>query len=237
MGSTRFARLLFLVATSLYSPALLSGQADRPDQTAIARDLPGTIPLFAFPDAMLFPNAPRRLSIDEARDRALLADAMKVDRIVGVVMLQPGFESVSGSRPAIFPVGCAGVITNVEELPDGRVNVLVRGLVKFRVTAEDDSRAYRVGHVVPIPEIPNVRQASALKVQRERLDDLVSLSIDHFGIQPPPLAVPDEDVVNVVSQYADIHALERQALLEQDGVLARSRALVDLLEVLSKTPR
>jgi Lon protease-like protein len=234
---THLAALLLSTAALLPSPLPVAAQEIAGDQVAIARGLPDGIPLLTLPEETLFPNAPRRLEVVDARDRALLADAMKGNRIIGIVMPLLGLEADSLERPPIFEVGCAGLITKIEERPDGHLNVLLRGLVKFRVTDEDNSRAYRFAHVVALPERPNASQASTLKGMRQRLDDLLWLSIDHFGVEPPPLAIPDEDVVNVVSQYADINPFQRQRLLEQEGVLARSRALVDLLETLSRMPR
>ena len=43
--------------------------------------------------------------------------------------------------------------------------------------------------------------------------------------------MPDHDLVNALAQYFAFEPLERQALLECDGVLARCRALIDLLEM------
>ena len=52
-----------------------------------------------------------------------------------------------------------------------------------------------------------------------------------------PPAVPDEDLVNALAQYLELDPLERQALLERDGVLARCRGLIELLEIKTLAPR
>jgi hypothetical protein len=46
-----------------------------------------------------------------------------------------------------------------------------------------------------------------------------------------PAAMPDEDVINALSQYLELEPIEKLALLERDGPLARCRALVELLEM------
>ena len=43
--------------------------------------------------------------------------------------------------------------------------------------------------------------------------------------------MPDEDLVNALAQYLELEPLERQALLERDGILARCRGLIELLEM------
>src|SRR5215208_6456014 len=102
--------------------------------------LPPTIPIFPLPNAVLFPNVYLPLHIFEPRYRAMVGDALTGDRIIGMVLLQPGFEPDYEGRPAVYPVGCAGVITHSEPLPDGRYNIVLRGIEKFRITGEDTSK-------------------------------------------------------------------------------------------------
>ncbi len=106
--------------------------------------LPPTIPIFPLPNVVLFPNVFLPLHIFETRYRAMVKDALASDRIIGMVLLQPGFEANYEGRPRVYPVGCAGVITHSEPLPDGRYNIVLRGLEKFRMTGEDESRPYRL---------------------------------------------------------------------------------------------
>ena len=37
-----------------------------------------------------------------------------------------------------------------------------------------------------------------------------------------PASMPDEDLVNALAQYLDLEPLEKQALLERDGLRARA---------------
>jgi hypothetical protein len=82
--------------------------------------LPPTIPLFPLSNVVLFPNVFLPLHIFEPRYRAMIGDALDGDRIVGMVMLQPGYEADYEGRPPVFPIGCAGLITRAEPLGDGR---------------------------------------------------------------------------------------------------------------------
>src|SRR5258707_5877541 len=114
--------------------------------------LPPSIPLFPLPNVVLFPNVFLPLHIFEPRYREMVADALKGDRIIGMVLLRPGFEADYEGRPPVYPIGCAGVITNVEELPDGRYLIELQGLTKFRITGEDQRLRYRLARVEGIPE-------------------------------------------------------------------------------------
>jgi Lon protease-like protein len=200
--------------------------------------LPATIPVFPLPNAVLFPNVFMPLHIFEPRYRAMVGDSLTGDRIIGMVLLKPGYEADYEGRPPVYPIGCAGVITHSEPLPDGRYNIVLRGIEKFRITGEDDSKAYRLAHVEPIPETIAATDRAQLRKDRQRLEALLVAAIERGGAEPKfPPAVADEDLVNALAQYLALEPLERQALLERDGVLARCRALVELLEIKTLAPR
>ena len=200
--------------------------------------LPPTIPIFPLPNAVLFPNVFLPLHIFEARYRAMVRDALASDLIIGMVLLRPGYERDYEGRPPVYPVGCAGVITHSEALPDGRFNIILKGIEKFRITAEDPSRSYRIAHVEAIPDAPRQEERAAIASHRHRLETLVASATEHGRQEPKlPESVPDHDLVNALAQYFSFEPLERQALLECDGVLSRCLALIDLLEMRTMTLR
>ena len=102
--------------------------------------LPSEIPLFPLPNVVLFPAALLPLHIFEPRYRAMVEDALEGERLIGMVMLRPGWEHEYESAPAVYPVGCAGFITHAERLPDGRYNIILRGVEKFRLLDERPAR-------------------------------------------------------------------------------------------------
>jgi Lon protease-like protein len=200
--------------------------------------LPPTIPLFPLPNVVLFPNVFLPLHIFEPRYRTMIGDALAGDRIVGMVLLQPGYEANYEGRPAVFPIGCAGVITHAEPLDEGRYNIVLRGLERFRITGEDSSKIYRLAHIDSLPETIPEDDRTELRRHRHRLEALIAVAIERAGAEPRfPATVQDEDLVNALAQYIELDPLERQALLEREGVLARCRALIDLLEMRTLTPR
>src|SRR5262249_3080245 len=139
---------LMLTVLTLSGPTW--AQPVAPVQPRTADTLPSVIPIFPLEDATLFPKAANPFHIFEPRYRTMVADALKGDRIIGMVTLKPGYEADYEGRPPVYEVGCAGVIEDFEELPDGRFNVLLRGLTKFRIVSEDQSRPYRLARVETI---------------------------------------------------------------------------------------
>ena len=199
--------------------------------------LPPTIPLFPLPNAVLFPNVFLPLHIFEPRYRQMVADALSGDRIIGMTLLRPGWERDYDGRPDVYPIGCAGLITFVERHKDGRYNIVLRGLEKFRLIEEDTSipRPYRIARIENIVESVasmNEDERTAMRLARRRLEALLVPQPEGRGAEPKvPPSMPDEDLVNALAQYLELEPVEKQALLERDTLLARCRSLIELLEM------
>jgi Lon protease-like protein len=193
--------------------------------------LPPTIPVFPLPNVVLFPSVFLPLHIFEPRYRRMVDDALSGDRIIGMVLLRAGCERDYDGRPAVYPVGCAGVITHAERLADGRFNIVLRGMEKFRITGEDASRPYRQAHVEPVPEPSADSVRAEMRAARRRLEALLVPQPEGQPDPKVPTSMPDEDLVNALAQYLEFEPVEKQALLERDGVLQRCRSLIELLEM------
>jgi Lon protease-like protein len=198
------------------------------------------LPLFPLPNVVLFPNVCLPLHIFEPRYRAMVSDALEGDRLIGMVLLRPGWEQDYEGRPPVYPVGCSGVITHVEKQADGCYNLVLRGLERFRIVEEDHERPYRRAAVEPLGEsglTPEDRDS--IRSQRSKLEALLSPAIERRGADSRTTALSDEDLVNALAQFLALDPLEKQALLELEGLRRRAESLVELLEMkimMSRTP-
>ena len=199
------------------------------------------LPLFPLPNVVLFPNVFLPLHIFEPRYREMISDAVASDRMIGIVLLRPGWERDYDGRPPVYTVGCSGVLTHVERMADGRYNLVLRGLERFRIVGEDHDRSYRRASIEPLPEQRlSADDEAAIRNQRSKLESMLSPAVERAGADyRTPSAMSDEDLVNALAQYLDLEALEKQALLEQPCLRTRAAALVELLEMkimMARTP-
>lgn len=193
--------------------------------------LPEVIPLFPLPNVVLFPHMPLPLHIFEPRYRAMVRDAARGARVIGMVLLRGEWQGEYHGRPPIFPVGTAGEMVRMEELPDGRFNIVLRGLREYRIERElEADTLYRqavVEAVAPTSEglPPGTRDAIGALVRRY-------LERSGRGAQPAAFAtdVDDEVFVNFFAQHLDLAPLEKQALLEATTLAQRAARLRDVLE-------
>jgi len=198
------------------------------------------IPLFPLPNVVLFPSVFLPLHIFEPRYRRMVADALASDRMIGMVLLRPGWQSDYEGRPPVFPIGCTGVMTHVEPLTDGRYNIVLRGVERLRIVDEHDDLPYRRASVERLTErTMTASDRAALSAQRSKLEAMLAPAVARAGADHMPGSMSDEDLVNALAQYLDLEPLEKQALLERDCLRSRAESLVDLLEMkimMSRTP-
>src|SRR5204862_66647 len=172
------------------------------------------LPLFPLPNVVLFPNVFLPLHIFEPRYREMVGDALAGDRMIGMVLLKPGWESDYEGRPPVYPIGCSGVITHAERLQDGRFNIVLRRVARraARDEADDGARSAdaRRGAL-------NSCWLSAVS-SRDRLDDFL----------PVKSAVLDEDRRRVLAaQGAACDEQSRNVGLEGVGIVRRHAAAVE----------
>jgi uncharacterized protein len=189
--------------------------------------LPAIIPLFPLPNVVLFPHMSLPLHVFEPRYRKMLADALASDRVIGMALLRPGWEGDYEGRPPLFDLGCAGRIVASETLPDGRSNIVLKGVMRFRIVEEHAGEPYRLASVVPLPE--TVGDESILKDVRSK----VLAAIGRAADGPTTLVVadlPDEVFVNGLCQSLSLDPIERQSLLGCDTISERYLRLASIVE-------
>ncbi len=190
--------------------------------------LPLRIPLFPLPDVALFPGLPLPLHVFEPRYRRMVADALEGDRTIGLVILRPGFEADYEGRPAVFPVGCAGRIEEIERRPDGRYDMRLRGLSRFRIVEEHPGHPYRVATVESLAEGDGT--GNDLADARKSLLSALGRAPDGPAVLVVQGEVDDATFVNALAQALPMGAVERQSLVDAGDAHERGRRLLDLLE-------
>jgi uncharacterized protein len=190
--------------------------------------LPQPVPLFPLPNVVLFPGMPMPLHVFEPRYRKMVEDSLAGHKVIGMTLLCPGWEPHYQGRPAIYPVGCAGKIEQSEALPDGKFNVLLRGLRRFRILEERDGEPYRLAQVEPLIDLPG--DAASLPPLRKQLLAAIANAVDGPVALVLQDELPHDAFVNALGQSLQLSPVEKQSLLDCDTVEARYRRLLEILE-------
>jgi Lon protease-like protein len=111
------------------------------------------LPVFPLPDLVFFPGTLLPLHIFEPRYREMIADVVAGELPLAVVRIRPGHEGAAAGQPPIVDVAGVGVLMSSDRLPDGRYNVMVRGMARVRVVAEHPRRrSYREVRAQILPD-------------------------------------------------------------------------------------
>ena len=94
--------------------------------------LPEIIPVFPLSNFIFFPKTTVPLNIFEKRYLEMIDDAMKGDRIIG--MIQP--KESNQNLPLLYNIGCAGKITSFNETDDRRYLIVITGISRFKISQE-----------------------------------------------------------------------------------------------------
>jgi len=104
------------------------------------KQLPKTISIFPLSNFIFFPQTTVPLNVFEPRYIQMVDDAMKEDRIIG--MVQP--KKTNQTIPILYNVGCAGKITSFNETEDGRYVIVLDGISRFKILEElNNDKLYR----------------------------------------------------------------------------------------------
>lgn len=186
------------------------------------------IPLFPLPSTVLFPRMPLPLHVFEPRYRQMVQDALRGERIIGIALLRSGWEADCLGRPPVYPVGCAGELHHHEVLPDGRYNIMLRGLSRFRLLAEHDGHPYRLATVELLED--ELGDAAALAAGRAKLGEAIALASGGPAVVVVQPELPDDVFVNALCQSLPLEPVERQSLLDCACVSERCGRLLEILD-------
>jgi Lon protease-like protein len=197
------------------------------------------LPIFPLSNVVLFPRVKTPLHLFEPRYRQLARDVLQGERRIGMVVVRPEHVDEMPGDPPIYPIGCAGVVTESHRLPDGRYNLVLLGEHRVRVVAEEprsESRLYRVARVVRLNDpYPESERARVARLRAAIVTD-VGLLVRHtqpdrsHAFDPKLFAgVDDETFVNAVSNAFAFPAEEKQALLDAEDVPERYARLASAL--------
>ena len=188
------------------------------------------VPIFPLAGAILFPRTQLPLHIFEPRYRDMVRDA--IDGAGQIAMIQPQRPDDDNQAP-LYAVGCVGEVVGVEELDDGRYNIVLMGSHRFRLVkevdfdgtyrcAEVDVTAFNDDEPEPLPMI----QRAEVEREARKLGDALGLAVDWAAVA----RLDDEMLVNAIAQVAPFDIGAKQALLEEESLEGRADLLVQLMQ-------
>ena len=192
------------------------------------------VPIFPLAGALLFPRSQLPLHIFEPRYRAMIRDALAGDRLIA--MIQPRDHE---EPPGLFEIGCIGRIGSCEELDDGRFNLVLEGLSRYRIAREAavdtlyrQIDADRSGFVEEEDAILGLAQRAEVEREARRYADALGYMVEWAEVS----RLDDEMLVNGIAQIAPLDVGSKQALLEATDLADRADLLVQFMQFQRMAP-
>ena len=175
---------------------------------------------------------PLPLHIFEPRYRAMVRDAVRGPRLIGMVLLRGDWEKDYAGAPEIFGIGTVGELARMRRAAGWPLRHRAARAARVRDPSRADPLAVPRGggELARAPaRCPRVRTCEP------GIGDVVLRYLQRTGRAGEQASlvesgVDDETFVNFLAQHLDLDPLEKQALLEAPDLAGRGRRLLDVLE-------
>lgn len=206
-----------------------------PDRPASADVMPERIPIFPLNGVILLPGGRLPLNIFEPRYLAMTRDAMGGGRLIG--MIQPLDGTAAQHEPPVYTIGCVGRIVEFAETGDGRYQIALTGVCRFRIAQEvgrDTPYRQVLADYSGYPSDFGEPERGDRSLDRARLIAVLKTWLERHDLKADWDAAKrasDVALINSLSMMLPLDPGEKQALLEAPDVPERAEILTTLLEM------
>jgi Lon protease-like protein len=187
---------------------------------------PDVIAVFPLPNVVFFPHTNLPLHIFEPRYCEMVKETIKNQQMIGMFLLQPGWQDDYYGNPPIFSIGCAGELTYVEDLPEGKFNIVLRGLNRVRALETVQEIPYRKVRVHILPD-KILAAENEVKIIKKSLLKNFAIFANH--VQNLDVSVMDDsgliEIVNLIASVLPLDLDEKRRLLELDDAYLRALSI------------
>ncbi|MEM6780480.1 MAG: LON peptidase substrate-binding domain-containing protein [Pseudomonadota bacterium] len=195
--------------------------------------LPDILPIFPLSGVLLLPRGHLPLNIFEPRYLAMIDEALKTHRMIG--MIQP--QNYGGQD--LFEVGCAGRIVSYEETGDGRYLISLEGVSRFKVKKELElQNGFRRIQPDWSDFDSDQEPMSCLDLNKSKLLELLQKYFEHEGLSCDWDAIEnseDEKLITALAMICPFDASEKQVLLESSCCKERAKTFLTMLDMAVKS--
>ena len=196
------------------------------------KNFSGLVPLFPLSTVVFFPNTLLPLHVFEPRYKQMVSDVIKSEKIIGMALLKPGWQSNYYGNPDIYDVAGMGRIVSCETCADGKINIVLYGLKRVRITEIIKDRPYRLARVNILENAHGPNEEGL----RARIEELVVKWNFTLGEKQKAHRInvntklPLDCLTDALGTLIFSNIFEKQMLLEEPGIEKRAEIIIKDLE-------
>lgn len=187
------------------------------------------LPLFPL-DVVLFPGEDLPLHIFEPRYRLMINECSEQKQPFGIVLVRPNSEHLE-EEP--YSVGTMAKIEVLDRLEDGRMNLIARGLQRFRILELHREKPYLSGLVELYADITEQDHTQTIYANQARqlFNAYLQVLIEVIGKEEIEFNLPTapEDLSHFIAYFLDVQNERKQHLLELTSTTQRLEEEIDIL--------
>ena len=193
---------------------------------------PDHIPVFPLSGVIYFPKTNLPLNIFEKRYLDLVNDAIKKDKLMGMIQSK-------NSDDEVYKIGCLGKISDYQKSDDGRILINLTGLTRFEVLEEKTNaklyREFKVNYEKFILDLKPIKE----EINIEPLMDKVKIFFKKSGLLlnwKEFEKLNQVQKINTLSMIAPVTNEEKQKLLEAVSLEEKVKVLINIVKHYLRTP-
>ncbi len=196
--------------------------------------IPDTLPLLPVRDVVVYPYMILPLFVGREISINAVDQALSGDRLI-FLATQKEVSDEDPAPDAIYTVGTVAMIMRMLKLPDGRVKILVQGLVKGRILSYESEKPYYSVHIERIHETQPPEGSLEVEALMRAVKDQLAKIIALGKVISPEVMVIVENMqepgsfADLVASNIGLKVEEAQGLLEIFDPIERLTKVNELL--------
>jgi len=197
-----------------------------------SQDLPPVVPLLPVRDIVIFPYMTLPLFVGREASVAAVEQALSADRHIFLVTQKDPAQEEPRLED-LYRVGTVAMIMRMLKLPDGRLKILIQGVVRARIVEAVETRPavrVRLERIQEPPAAESLEVEALMRSAREKIEKILSLKN-----MPVEILMVTENIGNpgvladLVASNLRLKIEEAQSVLEEVDPVARLGRVNDLL--------
>jgi len=198
------------------------------DEEAMNKEeIPSEISILPLRNMVLFPGVVIPITAGRDKSIKLINDALEGDKTIGVVAQLNEQVEVPGGND-IYRFGTVAKILKTLKLPDGNITVILQGKKRFAIDEITQEEPYLKAKVVEAedtkPDEEDLEFKTIIESVKETAQDIVreNPNIPSEAAYALKNIESDSFLVNFVASNLNLEVVDKQALLEKNGLKERA---------------
>ncbi|MBX7137730.1 MAG: endopeptidase La [Oligoflexia bacterium] len=189
--------------------------------------LPATLPVLPARDLVAFPSVMMSLYVGRPSSVKAVENANDSDKLI-LILAQRDVETEEPQPKDLFKIGVVAHIVRSLQVPDGRLKVLMQGIVRARINKLEREGNYYVASIEPLPASDKIKITAEDEVIVNRIRENLQVLVQYEHLPEEMLLVTEEVqepgmLSDVILAHYKLDHFQAQNALEELDPLKRLR--------------